>query len=57
MPDDVKYLAPHVICHRIALTHEAKINGKTPQQIMDSILNSVIVPLGEMQVPGKGMQV
>lgn len=44
IPDDVKYLAPHVICHRVALTHEAKINKRTPQEIMDSILSSIVVP-------------
>lgn len=44
LPDDVKYLAPHVLCHRFALSHEAKIDGKTPQMIMDSILSSIIVP-------------
>ncbi len=47
IPDDVKKLAPHVICHRIALTHEAKIDKRTPQQVMDSILNSIIVPTGQ----------
>lgn len=47
IPDDVKKLAPHVLCHRIALTHEAKINKRTPQQIMDSILENIVVPTGQ----------
>ena len=47
IPDDVKKLAPHVLCHRITLTHEAKINKRTPQQIMDSILDSIVVPTGQ----------
>ena len=47
IPDDVKKLAPHVLCHRITLTHEAKINKRTPQQIMDAILNSIVVPTGQ----------
>lgn len=47
IPDDVKYLAPFVICHRIALTHEAKINGRTPQQVMESILAGIVVPTEE----------
>ena len=44
IPDDVKKLAPHVICHRITLTHEAKLNKRTPQQVMETILGSILVP-------------
>lgn len=54
IPDDVKYLAPYVICHRVALSHEAKIAGKTSQMILDDILNSVVVPVGEPT--GAGVQ-
>lgn len=43
-PDDVKYLAPFVLCHRITLMQEAQIDGKTPQQVMTGILNSTMVP-------------
>lgn len=50
IPDDVKTLAPYVLCHRITLTHEAKIDKRTPQQVMDSVLNSIIVPTGQETV-------
>lgn len=53
IPDDVKKLAPHVLCHRIILTHEAKINKRTSQQIMDDILNSMIVPSGQEYKAGQ----
>jgi MoxR-like ATPase len=43
-PDDVKYLAQFVLCHRITLMQEAKIDGKTPQDVMTDILNSIAVP-------------
>lgn len=43
IPDDVKALAKHVLCHRIMLTHEAKVNKRTPEQVMDDILSSVMV--------------
>lgn len=46
IPDDVKALAKHVLCHRIILTHEAKVNKRTPEQVMDDILSSVIVSSG-----------
>jgi MoxR-like ATPase len=45
IPDDIKYLAPFALCHRITLTHEAKLAGKTPRQVMDQILGSVVVPV------------
>lgn len=44
-PDDVKYLAPFALCHRIALTHEAKMDGRTPQDVVASLLDSVAVPV------------
>ncbi|MCB6992617.1 MoxR family ATPase [bacterium 210820-DFI.6.37] len=47
IPDDVKKLAPHVLCHRITLTHEAKINKRTARQVMEDILGSIVVPAGQ----------
>ena len=44
-PDDVKYLAPFCLCHRIALTHEAKMDGRTPLSVVASLLDSVAVPV------------
>lgn len=45
MPDDVKYLAPYVLGHRLILTHEAKISGRDARAVISSILDSVAVPL------------
>ena len=45
VPDDIKYLAPYVLGHRIILTHEAKVQGRTAEAVVDSILDSVEVPL------------
>ena len=45
IPDDVKYLAPYILCHRFSLTHEAKLSGRTQKQVMDSILSSIVVPV------------
>ena len=44
LPDDVKYLAPFVLCHRIALAHEAKVQGRGEHQVIESILSSIAVP-------------
>lgn len=45
MPDDIKYLAPYVLSHRIILTHEAKVAGRDAESVVASILDSVAVPL------------
>lgn len=47
LPDDVKYLAPFVLAHRISLTHDAKSSGRTPQDVLDSILGSIAIPIEE----------
>ena len=44
MPDDVKYLAPYVLGHRIDLTHEAKVSGRTNEAVVQTIIDSVAVP-------------
>ena len=44
LPDDVKYLAPHTLCHRISLAHEAKVSGRTERQVVESILAGIAVP-------------
>jgi MoxR-like ATPase len=43
-PDDVKEIAPYVLCHRVMLTHEAKINGRDTASVIDSLIASVAVP-------------
>lgn len=44
LPDDIKYLAPYALGHRVMLTHEAKVNGRNAYQVIGSILDSVAVP-------------
>ena len=45
IPDDVKYLAPFVLGHRIILTHAAAVAKKEPADIIKSILKVVAVPV------------
>lgn len=44
MPDDIKYLAPFVLGHRLTLTHEAHMAGQDGSDVISSILESVAVP-------------
>lgn len=43
-PHDVKTLAPDILRHRISLSYEAEAEGKTPEQIIQHILDKVLVP-------------
>lgn len=40
-PDDIRFLAPHVLSHRITLTAEAELNSLTEAQFISQILDSV----------------
>mgnify|MGYP001157840841 FL=1 len=45
LPDDVKYLAPFVLVHRIIVSSEGRYNGDTGESIIDSILKSTHIPV------------
>lgn len=45
-PEDIQYLAPYILSHRISLTHEATVAGKTNRDVVESVLESVVVPTG-----------
>lgn len=45
LPDDVKYLAPFVLAHRLSLTHAAKTEKKDPVQIINNIMATIMVPV------------
>lgn len=44
IPDDVIYLAPYVLNHRLILTQEARYERKSADQIIQSLLNQVDIP-------------
>lgn len=45
VPEDIKYLAPHILAHRLLLSHEAKISRRTEKDVIASVLSSVAVPM------------
>lgn len=45
LPEDVKYLAPYVLAHRLILTHTAKTEKKDPADIIRKITSAVVVPV------------
>ena len=52
LPDDVRYLAPFILGHRITRNHEAKAAGRTAEMIIAQILDSIAVPVGEYGLGG-----
>lgn len=44
IPDDIKWLAPRVLAHRIILTREADISDISPGQVVEEILERIEVP-------------
>ncbi|WP_067841654.1 AAA family ATPase [Amphibacillus sediminis] len=44
IPDDIIYLAPYVLAHRLILTHEAKFAKETGKRIIQQIIHDVDVP-------------
>lgn len=45
LPDDVKYLAPYVLSHRIILTSEARYDGMESEQVIESIVKNTHIPI------------
>lgn len=43
-PDDVKFIAPHVLKHRIILTPEKEMEGTLPHEIIDRLIEKIEIP-------------
>ncbi len=45
IPDDVKALAPYVLTHRIHISPQTRLRGRTPQEVIAQIVSEVPVPV------------
>jgi MoxR-like ATPase len=45
IPDDVKYLAPTVLTHRIIISPQTRLRGRRPEEVMAEIVDTVPVPV------------
>ncbi len=45
LPDDVKRLAPHVLCHRMLISPQAQLRGRSAQELINDIVSTVPVPV------------
>jgi MoxR-like ATPase len=45
IPDDVKYLAPAVLTHRIIISPQTRLRGRRPEEVLAEIVDTVPVPV------------
>jgi len=45
IPDDIKYLAPAVLTHRILIHPQTRLRGRTPEQVIAELVDAVPVPV------------
>jgi MoxR-like ATPase len=45
LPDDVKYLAPFVLTHRIIISAQTRLRGRGAKQVVKDVVDSVPVPV------------
>jgi len=45
MPDDIKALTPYVLTHRIHISPQTRLRGRTPDEVIAEIIDSVPVPV------------
>jgi MoxR-like ATPase len=48
VPDDIKYLVPVTILHRLIVRPEAELRGRTAKSILQDVLEKVPLELGEL---------
>ncbi|MFA9424163.1 MAG: AAA family ATPase [Sedimentibacter sp.] len=45
IPDDIKYIVPFVLCHRLKLSDKEKFKGKLVNEAVSTLLNTIPVPI------------
>jgi MoxR-like ATPase len=45
LPDDIKHVAPHVLCHRMMISPQAQLRGRTAHELIADIVTTVPVPV------------
>jgi MoxR-like ATPase len=45
LPDDIKHIAPYVLCHRMMISPQAQLRGRNANELVSDIVASVAVPV------------
>ncbi|MBC7251497.1 MAG: MoxR family ATPase [Anaerolineae bacterium] len=53
IPDDVKALAPYVLTHRILISPQTRLRGRTPEEVVMEVIDAVPVPVESLHT-GRG---
>ena len=48
LPDDVKYLTPYILIHRLILSAQTRLRGRNAAQIVKEVVGSVPVPVEQI---------
>jgi MoxR-like ATPase len=48
IPDDIKYLVPATMAHRLIIRPESELRGRTPQAILNDIVKSTPLDIGSL---------
>lgn len=51
-PEDVRYIVPYTISHRLQLSHEAKVKGIDEYTVMSNVVGSIAVPTSDDSTQG-----
>ena len=46
LPDDLQRLLPPVFAHRLLLSTDAQVSGRSAERVVDDLVNVVPVPAG-----------
>lgn len=48
IPDDIQYLVPSVLTHRLLIAPEAELRGRTPQGVLNDLLERTPLEIGKL---------
>jgi len=49
LPDDVKYLTPFILTHRLIISAQTRLRGRDAEQIINEVVDAVPVPVEQSQ--------
>ncbi len=50
IPDDIQYLVPNVLTHRLLIAPEAELRGRTPQGVLRDLIEKTPLEIGKLDV-------
>ncbi len=49
IPDDIQYLVPAILTHRLIIAPEAELRGRTPKSVLEEILEKTPLEIGKLE--------